>query len=266
MGVRYGPITGPQVTNVYVGAISPGSGTLWQPNSLTEIASLNLGSSALGYRIPVGVLGSNDSTRTVPGQLDSLPWTNINCISIVFDQDVIVSINSLTIVGLLETYTIYNFSYGLVNGLYTASWFFSQSNPPFSRDKIRITLSGSGVKAVNNNNLYDLFLAGNIVNAQRMLCGDPSNSAGTTLPNRSANGTNFSLILNILPGDIDNNGTVVATAGIGDRAIITAKIGTAPPGGSYSIYADLNLNAAITNQDGSLLNTFNNTVAASGII
>jgi hypothetical protein len=261
MSTIYGTPPGPQVTNVYVGAISPGSGTLWQPNSLAEIASLNLGSSTLGYRIPVGVLGSNDSTRTVPGQLDSLPWTNINCISLSFNEDVNVSINNLTISGLLKTYSIYNFSYGLVNNAYTASWFFAQSGT-FSRDKIRITLSSASVKSKVTN----CFLAGAIVNAQRILCGDPVTSAGTTLPNRSANGTNFSLILNILPGDIDNDGAVVGTIGAGDRAIIAAKLSTAPPGGSYSIYADLNLNAVITNQDNSILTSLANTVAASGLI
>jgi hypothetical protein len=252
MGVIYGTIPGPQINNVYVGAISPGSGTLWSSGVLSLMSP-----TSLGYKIPVGVISSSGS-RTIPGQLDTLPWTNINCISIAFSEDVNVNINSLSISGVLETYNIYNFSYALNNGEYTASWFFSQSNPPFSRDKIRIILTGSSVRSKKTNSL----LAGQIINASWNVSGDSTTSNGTTLPNRSANNSNFNLRLNILPGDVNNSNLVDSI----DSTDISSGLGATVGAGNYSLYADLNLNGSITNQDLSFRTSFNGTSLPTGSI
>ena len=73
----------PEVTGVYV------SSTAWSQTFLNYLASEGLGSATLGYLIPAG---SNQTT--------DIPWVNINTISVVFNETVVVTNNSaLQLIG-----------------------------------------------------------------------------------------------------------------------------------------------------------------------
>lgn len=63
----------PRVTAVWVG------GTSWTASFRNFLAARGMGDATFGYAVPAG-----------PGQLDELPWGNVNQFSIRFDKDVLV--------------------------------------------------------------------------------------------------------------------------------------------------------------------------------
>jgi hypothetical protein len=240
MTVVYGVPSGPRITDAYIGSLSPGRGKLWTSTFLDYLEAQNIGSSVLGYRIPVGVINQVNLNNNTRGQLNMLPWVNLNSFSVAFDQNVNASIDSIAITGILNTYAINSFYYRVINGKYTASWFFTQSStPPESdliiRDKIRIVLSANTISSRINGQP----LAGAITNATWTTTGDATTAAGSTLPSRGANGTDFSLRLNLVPGDFSSD-TAVTSA---DRALANARNGTSTTNlgttSLYSIFCDV---------------------------
>lgn len=235
MSVIYGVPSGPRITHAYIGALPGGSGTPWNSTFLNYLGS------DYGYSIPIGRINGGSTLINFSmggrGQLDTLPWINLNCITLGFNQDVNVSSNSLSISGVVQTYSITDFIYrGYVNDAYYASWYFNQSNRPeperISKDKIRVVLSASSV----SNKTFNMPLAGAITNATWTTTGDATTSAGVGLISRGANNTNFSLRLNILPGDV-NSDTAVAGS---DRSPIRARRELTVSSGNYTPFCDVN--------------------------
>lgn len=245
----------PSVIGVYIGNIDPAAAgrSPWSSTFLQALESAGVGSSILGYKIPVGIISPTNGpqrTASTPGQLDPYIWVELNHISIVFDQDVNVSSSSLSINGISCTYSIESFSYGLVNGEYVAKWRISQTvnsgytsinnnsiNTAFSvypagtsnlrlvvPDKIRIILDASTVTGV----VGGVQLAGEITNATSTLSGDATTSSGSELPSGGEPGTDFSLRVNLLPVDFAINGIVNTADSFGIRF------------GTYNIWRDLN--------------------------
>ena len=265
MSVTYGVPSGPRITHAYIGALPEGSGTPWNSTFLNYLGS------DYGYSIPIGRnVGGNVFNLDTRAQLHSLPWVNLNCVTLGFNQDVNISINSLSISGVAQTYTITDFVYrGYINDAYYASWYFNQSNRPaperINADKVRVTLSASSV----SNKIFNIPLAGAITNATWTTTGDATTAAGIGLPSRGANNTDFSLRLNILPGDV-NSDTGVTNL---DAALIAGRVGQTVASGNYSAFADLNGDGIITNlgtpvieYDRSLAQTYNFTFLPAGTI
>lgn len=151
MSVIYGVPSGPRITHAYIGALPGGSGTPWNSTFLNYLGS------DYGYSIPVGRnVGGNVFNLDTRAQLHSLPWINLNCITLGFNQDVNVSSSSLSIAGVAQTYTITDFVYrGYINDAFYASWYFDQSNRPaperINTDKIRVTLLSKTVDVFFDN-------------------------------------------------------------------------------------------------------------------
>ena len=72
----------PRVTQVYF------SGSAWGAPFKQYLESTSIGSARFGYAVPAGV-----------AQLDVLPWTNLNQVSITFDQDVQADFGDLQVRG-----------------------------------------------------------------------------------------------------------------------------------------------------------------------
>jgi NPCBM/NEW2 domain/Fibronectin type III domain/Dockerin type I domain len=192
-GVGNGPISNasttfvithaaPQVAAVYV------SSSAWQQTFLNDLASSGQGDSQLGYRVPAGA-----------NQLGSLPWTNINIITVQFTEDVTINAAQagLALTGSPDlpaapALSAASFSYS--SATRAATWVYRSALP---LDKYLISIPSSAV----TNGLG------------AALDGEFTTST-TNFP--SGNGTaggDFNFRFNILPGDVDQNGVVTGTDG-----------------------------------------------------
>ena len=197
----------PTVTGVFV------SGSLWTPAFRQAVAPADTGAGGPGAPAP-GFL--------VPGgaaQLDELPWSNLNRVGVRFSVDVSVARDDLTVTGRHDaTYPIGNFEYD--PRTYTATWTLSRA---LANDRLELLLEGGarGVKAASS---------GAPLNG-RWANGDDD------YPTGDVSGPPQSLLfrLNVLPGDVTRDGAVSAAD------VVRVRSGrTAPVGGGYSVFHDVN--------------------------
>jgi hypothetical protein len=194
--------TAPRVTGVQV------AGTGWTQAFLDHLASQGLGDG--GYRVPAG--GSQ--------QMLPMPWTNVNQIRFVFDEDVSVEQGDLEVFGVNEaTYAFEAFSYDAAS--HAATWTFRDDLSP---DKLLAALSPDVSDA------WGVALDGEWTN------GDSSYPSGDGLP-----GGDFSFRLDVLPGDVDQSGYVNILDTIGVRNRQFQNAGDA----MYSRMHDVDGNAAV---------------------
>ncbi len=161
----------------------------------------------VGFGIPAG-----------PSQLDALPWTNINRISIVFSENVIISQGALRVYGLNTEYTITAFGYDSFTR--TATWTLGEN---VDSDVLRLVLSDAVVD-----------LAGN------RLDGEWTNTTSTYPSGNGSSGGEFQMRINVLPCDADGNGTV----GWGDLTALMTSFGGAAVGGKADFNGDGVVDAA----------------------
>ena len=167
----------PTATAVFV------RGSTWNSNYLSFLAANLPGSSSTyGYAIPVG------SGTT---QLQTLPWRNLNRISIAFSEDVSVSQAQFAIVGSVGSYSVSGFSYNATD--HVATWSLSAV---IGADKLYVALPGSGATPVTD-------VAGNALDGEWT---NPTgyNDAGPTGIFPSGNGVaggDFAFRFDVLPGD-----------------------------------------------------------------
>ncbi|MHB1036111.1 MAG: dockerin type I domain-containing protein [Pirellulales bacterium] len=165
-----------------------------------------------GYAIPVGS----------GAQLAMLPWTNIDQIKIAFSEDAAVGQDDLGLSGVNPAE--YAFKPDLPNGApddgfvydpatFTATWTLTE---PIGSDRLMLRLDADGSNAIRDA-------------AENRLDGEwtnPVNTSDTTTDTYpSGNGTaggDFLFRLNILPGDVDQNGAV----DIFDVAVLQREYGT----------------------------------------
>jgi fibronectin type 3 domain-containing protein len=172
----------PQIAAVYVG------GSAWQQSFLNYLASSGQGDAQLGYRIPAGA-----------NQLATLPWTNINVISIQFTEDVTINPAQAGLIltgspdlGPAPALSAATFSYS--SATRTATWTYST---PLPLDKYLISIPSA---AVTNG------LSAN-------LDGEWTNAASSYPSGNGTSGGDFDFRFNILPGDVDQNGVVTGIDG-----------------------------------------------------
>ena len=167
----------PRVTAVYV------RGSTWTSGFLSFLAAnLSGSSSTYGFTIPVGSGGT---------QLQTLPWRNINRISVAFGEDVSVAQAQLAISGSVGSYSISGFSYNVID--HVATWSLSAVIGP---DKLYIALPGSGATPVTDT-------AGNALDGEWT---NPSSftdvGASSTFPSgNGVAGGDFAFRFDVLPGD-----------------------------------------------------------------
>jgi hypothetical protein len=186
------PVTPPTVTAVRVG------GSAWDPLFLTA-ADPQL---QLGYPIPTG---SND-------QLKPLPWVNVDQISLTFSLDVQIENSDLSIYGVAtqdyaDAIAAGTFMYS--SGTRTATWTLPSA---LTLDKLLLVLGDGAV--VNHN--------------QTPLDGEWEDGVDTESGDGIAGGE-FQFRLNLLPGDVDQNG-FVSGGDIGEVRLARSHIATITPG------------------------------------
>ena len=172
----------PQVAAVYV------SSSAWQQTFLNYLASGGQGDSQLGYRVLGGA-----------NQLGSLPWTNINIITVQFTEDVTVNTAQagLALVGSPDlpaapALSAASFSYSTATR--AATWVYRSALP---LDKYLISIP-----------------SGAVTNGLGAALDGEFTTSTTNFP--SGNGTaggDFNFRFNILPGDVDQNGVVTGQDG-----------------------------------------------------
>jgi uncharacterized delta-60 repeat protein len=186
----------PTVTGVFV------AGGSWADAFKQYLSDVGLGEAALGYR-------AWDNTER-PVLRSSLPWLNLNRLSVRFSGDVAVDRDSLTVRG--TNVPTYDFAAGAAGftydaATYTATWTLARD---LAKDRLRLDLNV------------------------------PALAGGALL-----------LRLDVLPGDVDDSGAVVA----GDVSNVKKRFfsTTAAPGPAgntqYSPFCDVDGSAAIVAGD-----------------
>ena len=208
----------PVVRQVYV------SSSEWTPAFLQYLEAQGLGSADFGYAVPAGVR-----------QLDELPWINLNQISITFSDVVSTELNDLAIRGVNRA------EYPLDTGpggmtLYpdarTVKWRLAP-DVFFGKDKLLLDLA-----AVRTDQ-------------GAVLDGEWENTEAEAYPSGDgAAGGDFRFRINVLGGDVDASGTVLAN----DFSQVRRKFftSTTNPGsgpGAYSAFHDVNGSGTILADD-----------------
>ena len=199
--------TAPTVTAVYV------KGSTWTSDFLSFLAA-NVGgsSSTYGFAIPVGS-GS--------AQLQTLPWRNLNQISIAFSEDVSVLQAQFAIVGSVGSYNISGFSYSATD--HAATWSLSAVIGP---DKLYIGLPGSGTTPVTD-------AAGNALDGEWTNPTSFSQVGDSSIfpSGDGLAGGDFAFRFDVLPGD--STGGSLGKVDVADVAQTKSRSGLAETASSY---------------------------------
>jgi hypothetical protein len=187
----------PTITQVYV------RGSAWTPAFLNFLATAGQGSATLGYRIPTGSAL----------QMHTLPWANINQISVVFSEGIAVVSPDLTITG--TNVPSYNIAGGTFNysdsPSHVATWTLPAS---IGTDGLLLKLVANGGTPMKDE-------AGNLLD------GEWNNGVSTVSGNGSPGG-DFTFQVKVLPADA-NGDNVVSFA---DFVALSNHYGQANAGGS----------------------------------
>jgi hypothetical protein len=212
-------IAPPQVTQVLV------DGSAWSTSFLAALQNAGKGNG--GYAIPVGSAA----------QLQALPWSNLNQIRIVFNENVDVDEDSLTVTGVTGSYSFTGFSYSSTT--FTAIWTLAT---PLGAEKLTIDLQSSGPNAVTDTTGH-------------ALDGEWSNQTSSYPSGNGQPGGDFQFAFNVLPGDVNGDGIVNGQ----DLALVSSTwLSTLPS-------ADLNGDGIVNAQDlGSVSSNWLATLPAGG--
>lgn len=207
------PLTaGPTVVNVEV------SGSSWAPAFISYLSGASLGTE--GYRIPVGTLA----------QVKTLPWGNVDKISVTFSEDVLVESRHLALSSVGNANVqIQQFAYDPQS--FTAVWTLSA---PLVKNQYVLEIDGDGLAPVRN-------LQGN------PLDGEWTTSSSTYPSGNSTAGGDFTFEFRALPGDGNQNGNVDNF----DYLIASSKTGLTTSSAGYSPMLDWDGSGSHTSGDAS---------------
>jgi subtilisin-like proprotein convertase family protein len=219
----------PVVTEVLV------AGTAWTPGFLNLLQTSGLGGAG-GFAVP-----------DAAAQLLALPFSNLDRISVRFNEDVAVHKTDLSVTG-MNAAGPYPFAAGAAGFAYnaatrTANWTLAAA---VGRDKLLLHLLDGGF--FDPSVLTDV--AGN------PLDGEWTNGAGSFPSGDGAAGGDFRFRLNVAPGDADGSGTVDVT----DLGALATNFNQSPRGPRLG---DFNGDARVDVSDlGVLATNFNRTLPA----
>ena len=188
-----------QGLSVVVGVYVRGTG--WTSQFLNGLTAMG-NDPVFGYRVPSGS----------SAQFNSLPWSDIDEISITFSQAINVTEASLTLTGVDGgSYSFSNFAYD--STAHVATWRFST---PIDTDSLQLDLASSGANAVAD--LTGRALDGEWTDGVSTVSGDGTPGGG------------FLFHFNVLPGDLNGDGVVNGQ----DFDILSSSFGQINTGGDLN--------------------------------
>ncbi len=200
---------GPRVVAVEVASTS------WSPAFVNYLQANHLGT--IGYAIPVG--SSNQS--------DTLPWTNLDQISIQFDTDVVLNSADLSLSGV--NHTAYAFSaFHYDPQTLWATWTLTT---PLDTDRLQLDLDANGARPVRDF-------------GANALDGEWTNNSSTVSGNGTAGG-DFELRFNVQPADVNNSANVTTS----DYDSIHQLNGESTTSSAYNPKLDIDGNGVIDASD-----------------
>ena len=128
---------GPEIVEVFV------RGTGWSSEFLNNLESAGLGERQYGYRV-------TDLSHSAA----SLPWTNVDRISLRFANDPVIEASDLVLSGLNRNYDLASGGFFVDTTERVATWTLDHSNPVLETDRITVLLDSgeSGVQDVGQLN------------------------------------------------------------------------------------------------------------------
>jgi hypothetical protein len=206
------PTGAPRVSGVYV------RGSAWDARFLDHLSNQALGDRDFGFRVPDG-----------PGQVDEMPWVNLNQVAVRFDGITQVGRADLQALGVsVASRDITDFRYD--GRTRTAQWTLRD---PVPAERLTLALAAPRVNR-----------AGTVLDGEWVDAADAYPSG-----NGSAGG-DFRFRVNVLPGDVNRSGAVAAD----DASEVEARFftSTTNPGsgaGAYTIFHDVNGSGSILADD-----------------
>jgi hypothetical protein len=206
----------PTVTGVYVGStqwssafydyLNPSSGPDW------------------GFRIPTGS----------SAQIKSLPWSNIDQVSIQFSKDVDIQIGDLSISGVSATvFPFSHFFYDAVNCV--ATWTLTSALP---KNSYQLDLNGGGLDPVHEHGF-----------TASVLDGEWANNSDTFPSGDGVAGGDFQFNFKVMPGDVNQNAAVETL----DVNTVNSKVGQTTTSANYSAFADVDGSGWIQSADAQIV-------------
>jgi hypothetical protein len=208
--------------NTYVNASMPSQGESIGDVTAPLVRDVLLGSTSwsAAFVNHLRQAGMGDGGYSIMHSGPSLPWGNLDQVTVRFSEDVVIGPWDLAVWGvntldqLRGGAAVQNFQYDPMT--YTATWTLTQ---PFSTDRMRIRLSDSVMDGVGN-----------------ALVGD-------------ASGGGLDLALAVLPGDVNHGGATTMASVTGVMRHMMTRAGD----DGYSIYHDLDGNGRINAVDAVLV-------------
>lgn len=200
----------PTVVDFQVGS------TAWTSDFVNYLDIHSMGDG--GYRVPTGS----------SSQVKSLPWSNIDKLSVTFSEDVNVLENHLSLTGVgVASVSFSHFEYDPRS--FTATWTLSAALP---KNSYRFEIDGDGVSPVRD-------LTGNALD------GEWTTSTTNYPSGNGTSGGDFAFDFRVLPGDNNQTNTVDNF----DYSASTSRNGLTTSSGSYSYLADIDGSGSHTTAD-----------------
>jgi hypothetical protein len=195
-----------QVVQVFV------AGTRWSQAFRDRLQARGLGSGQYGFAVPGGA-----------AQLQSLPWANVNQVSVRFSEGAVVDPSALSIGGVnVAAYSPAAGGFHYDAPARVATWTLAQNLGP---DRVLLRLGSGGATDASGNPLD----------------GEWDNAGDSYPSGDGRNGGDFLFRLNVLPGDVTGNGRVDALdwLHVRSRLLRTARN---PGAGAFQYTANDDLN------------------------
>jgi hypothetical protein len=198
-----------EVTGVFV------SSTAWSPAFRQHLAAAGAGSAALGFLVGDGA-----------AQLDELPWTNLNQVSIRFSRDVVAQAQAVSLRGVAGSDYAVQLAYDAEQFILTLTL-----ARPLPADRLTLRVAGTGT-ATGPDVVRDRL--------GRPIDGEWAGGADA-YPSGDGNvGGDFVFAFNVLPGDVTRDGAVDASDVAEVRSRLSARLTQGGTAGRYAATDDVN--------------------------
>ena len=211
----------PAVEQVYL------SGSQWQPAFRQYLQGQEMGSGTFGFAVP------DESEQSA-----ILPWVNLDQVSITFTTDVEVDASDLRVRGLnVASYPLDASAFRYDAATRTATWRLA-AGAAFGNDRIVIDLDGDSPDGVQETG--GEFLDGDWINPVGEAAGGDAWPSGD-----GTAGGDFRFHVNVLPGDVNRNGTVLAN----DFSEVKQRFFANTTSPNYSVFHDVDGSGSILAND-----------------